>query len=297
MGKVLLSIGECMVEMAATADGTYRRGFAGDTFNTTWYARRHLGQEWDVAYFTCVGDDAISGLMLDFMAEQGISTDLIRRLPNRRPGLYVISLDHGERSFSYWRDSSAARSLADDEHALRRAVASADAIYFSGITLAILPPDHRALLLTILADAKERGAMVVFDSNIRLRLWPESSQLRDAIVSAAGVSTIALPTVPDETELFGERTADDVAARYQAHGVAEVAVKAGKDAALVIAPGIAHRVSPATTVAPVDTTGAGDSFNGAYMASRLNGDGPIAAAMAAHAVAGRVIQNYGALVR
>jgi 2-dehydro-3-deoxygluconokinase len=55
-------------------------------------------------------------------------------------------------------------------------------------------------------------------------------------------------------------------------------------------------VAPARVVAPVDTTGAGDSFNGTYLAARLTGESPEAAARRAHAVAGKVIRHYGALV-
>jgi 2-dehydro-3-deoxygluconokinase len=208
----------------------------------------------------------------------------------------LIELSDGERSFSYWRDSSAAKALADDAAALRAAIDGADAVYFSGITLAILAPEARKRLLAALASAKARGAMVGFDSNIRRRLWKNNQELGDAIHAAARVSTLTLPTVPDELEMFGETDQTAVAERYLADGVPEVVVRAGADAALVVWPDGRTRVAPQTQVKPVDTTGAGDSFNGSYMAARLQGDGPEAAARKAHATAARVIQSYGALV-
>jgi 2-dehydro-3-deoxygluconokinase len=296
MKKSLLSIGECMVEMAATGDGTFRQGFAGDTFNMAWHARRALGSDWQVDYFTAVGDDPLSTRMLSFMEAEGVSTRYAQRLERRMPGLYLIELNNGERSFSYWRETSAARALADDDVALIAAIADADAIFFSGITLAILKPDRRARLLEVLAGAKARGAMVAFDSNIRLRLWPDFAALREAIREAAKVSILALPTVPDETELFGEANDEDVVRRYLEDGVREIVVKAGPEPALVVWSDGRRLVGPEKQVTPVDTTGAGDSFNGTYIAARLGGDGPEAAARKAHAVAGRVIQAYGALV-
>ncbi|MCB1379330.1 MAG: sugar kinase [Alphaproteobacteria bacterium] len=296
MTRRMVSIGECMVEMSATGEGTFRLGFAGDTFNAAWHARRALPGEWTVAYFTAVGDDSLSRRMLTFMAEQGVETDRIRRLANRRPGLYLIELNNGERSFTYWRDTSAARGLADDPSALADAMAGADAIMFSGITLAILPPEGRARLLAAAEAARANGAIIAFDSNLRLRLWTDADTARKTILEAARVATLALPTLSDESELFGDRDAEATAQRYRAAGVSEVVVKAGPDAALVSWPGGQERVAPERPITPVDTTGAGDSFNGAYIAARLSGDDPVAATRKAHVTAGRVIQSYGALV-
>ncbi len=296
MTKHLIAIGECMVEMAAVGGGVFRQGFAGDTFNMAWHARRALPPDWTVGYLTAIGDDAVSGRMAAFMAREGIDTTHVRALKGRMPGLYMIDLDsNGERSFTYWRDNSAARALADDEAALEAAIGAADAVYFSGITLAILTPVARATLFAVLARAKARGAAVAFDSNLRPRLWRDADAMRDAIGNAARVTTLALPTVPDEQELFGEDGMDAVAARYLAAGVAEVVVKAGPDPALAVWPLGRVRVAPERTIRPVDTTGAGDSFNGAYVAARLCGDDPPGAVRKAHATAGRVIQAHGAL--
>jgi 2-dehydro-3-deoxygluconokinase len=296
MSGLFLSIGECMVEMAATASGLFRQGFAGDTFNTAWYARRALGPDWTVGYVSAVGDDGVSARMLEFMGSEGIDTSRVVRVSGRAPGLYLIELREGERSFVYWRDMSAARTLADDEARLAAAVAGASAIYFSGITLAILAPDARARLLAVLAHAKARGAMVVFDSNIRPRLWPDEATMRAAIRAAGRVTTLALPTVPDETLLFREEGARGVAARYLADGADEVVVRAGSGPALILWAGGEVQVPPIKTLQPVDTTGAGDSFNGTYIAARLQGDAPQDAALKAHATAARVISAYGALV-
>ena len=60
MGGKLLSIGECMVELSQAGEGLLRKGFAGDTFNTAWYARACLSKDWSVDYLTAVGDDPMS---------------------------------------------------------------------------------------------------------------------------------------------------------------------------------------------------------------------------------------------
>jgi 2-dehydro-3-deoxygluconokinase len=208
----------------------------------------------------------------------------------------MIELDNGERSFTYWRDTSAARSLADDADALFGAIEQAAAIYVSGITLAILAPDRRRILLDGLARAKAEGKVVAFDSNIRMRLWPDLQDLRTIIQQTARVATISLPTIPDESDIFGETSAKEVSFRYQKCGCDEVVVRAGSGPALVARGSQQVFVSPAESLVPVDTTGAGDSFNGTYLAARLMGEPPAAAARKAHAVAGKVIRHYGALV-
>jgi len=109
-----LALGECMVEIAPAEGGLCRQGFAGDTFNAAWYARRALPGAWTVDYATQVGRDAVSDAMLAFMAGEGIGTGSILRREDRTVGLYLLSLKDGERSFSYWRGQSAARMLAED---------------------------------------------------------------------------------------------------------------------------------------------------------------------------------------
>ena len=104
-----LALGECMVEIAPAEGGLSRVGFAGDTFNTAWYARQLLPEEWTVSYGSCIGSDAISDEMASYMQSHGVDTSTLRRFSDRTVGLYMISLQDGERSFSYWRGQSAAR--------------------------------------------------------------------------------------------------------------------------------------------------------------------------------------------
>jgi len=123
MSRRLVAIGECMIEMApAGGADLFRMAFSGDTFNTAWYAQRLLPKDWRVDYVTAVGTDPVSDRMVGFIAEAGIGTGHIARVPDRGVGLYLISLDRGERSFTYWRSHSAARLLAENERRLDAAL-------------------------------------------------------------------------------------------------------------------------------------------------------------------------------
>jgi 2-dehydro-3-deoxygluconokinase len=294
-GQVFLAIGEAMIEFSGSASHGWKLGFAGDTLNTAWYARALLPPEWQVAYGTRIGRDRYSDQLAAFLQSGGISTAFLQRDDRRLLGLYLIELEGGERSFTYWRDSSAARHLADDVAALDAAIGAAEVVYFSGITLAILAEPARAEFLRLVAAATARGALTCFDPNIRPRLWPDPGLMRRDIAAAAAASALVLPSFSDEAAAFGDADPAATAARYAALGCREVVVKDGERPTLILEAGATTIVQP-TPVEAVDTTGAGDSFNGAYLAARLVGASPQAAARQAHRVAGLVVRRHGAIV-
>ncbi|MFT7059715.1 MAG: 2-dehydro-3-deoxygluconokinase, partial [Pseudorhodobacter sp.] len=181
-----VAIGEAMVEMAPSgADGNFKMGFAGDTLNTAWYMRRALPQAWQVDYLTALGTDGVSDNMVGFLKEAGIGTDHIARLSGRTVGLYLIELKDGERSFAYWRGQSAARLLAADAARLQAGLTGAGVILLTGITLAILESADRETLYAALANARAMGAQVVFDPNLRPKLWPDAETMCRVIMEAA----------------------------------------------------------------------------------------------------------------
>lgn len=291
----IATIGECMLELSGQSGETWRLGYAGDTFNTLWTLRALAGTERDADYVSAFGDDPFSDKQIAFFRENGIGIAESPVIAGARPGLYAITLTGAERSFTYWRADAAARQLARDPAALAKSLENRELVYFSGITLAILEPSARATLLEALAEARRHGTHIAFDPNYRPRLWPDAETAKAAIDQALATVDIALPTFPDEQALYGDKTTEDTAARIERVGVAEVVVKNGEEPALIAHYG-GREVSPAVHVAtPVDTTGAGDSFNGAYLAARLAGDTPAEAALRAHRVAGAVIQVRGAL--
>nr|WP_314262255.1 sugar kinase [uncultured Devosia sp.] len=291
-----VSIGECMIEMSGGEDRQYRLGYAGDTLNTAWYMRALLGKDWDVDYVTALGEDRYSDDIRAFLEANHIGTGHIKAIANRRPGLYMIHQDKGDRHFTYWRDTSAAKLLADDKKALADAVEGAAMVYFSGITLAILAPRARGRLLGAIVKARDNGARVVFDTNIRPALWTSPRVMTSVLTAAASLSDVVLPTHTDEAPLFGDKSVDDTADRYLELGVEEVVVKDGAGEALIATADERVRVAPKPGAKVVDATGAGDSFNGAYLSARLAGKSLQDAAEAAHRVAGVVIGQKGALV-
>jgi 2-dehydro-3-deoxygluconokinase len=294
----VLAIGECMVELAPTGNGTFAMGYAGDTFNTAWYLRRLLPGSATVSYLSAVGTDSISDRMVEFMAAEGIATDHIQRVPGRSVGLYLIQLTEGERSFAYWRSTSAARLLAEESVKLDAALKGADLIYLSGITLAILDGDARSRLKASLIRARAAGSRVAFDPNIRPALWPDRATMLQSITDMAAAADIVLPSFDDEASHFGDPDPNATAQRYAGKGDRLVVVKDGERPVVTWHDGRSDRHPvPAPTAPVLDTTAAGDSFNAGFLASYLaKADVPTAVA-AGVSLAARVIAGPGALVR
>ena len=291
-----VSLGECMVELRGAGEDLWRMGVAGDTLNTAWYARACLPADWSVAYATAIGTDDLSARVPAFLADNGIETDRILTHPTRTIGLYAISLTHGERSFTYWRDTSAARTLADDPARLAALTDGAQVLHVSGITLAILPPDGRRALLKILHTARAAGVTVSLDPNLRPALWEDMETARQTLTEAARAASVVLPSFDDERTAFDDATPQETRARYAALGADTVAVKNGGAEIHARHHGTDHTFTPTERLVPVDTTGAGDSFNGAFLASLAVG-GTLEAALAdGHRVAATVIGQPGALV-
>jgi 2-dehydro-3-deoxygluconokinase len=291
-------IGEAMVEVALTGpDGAARVGFAGDVLNTAIYLRRALRQGHEVAFVSMIGRDSLSESMADFIAGEGLSTAHLARHPDRLPGLYTISTDAaGERSFAYWRDTSAARQMLSSEPDVLAGLAGFDVVYLSAITLAILPAADRRRLFDWIDTFRSKGGRFAFDSNYRPRLWSSLAEARSTVEQAWRRCDIALPSVDDEMALFGDADAPAVLARLSGWGVRHGALKCGATGPLPLGLDWAEAPQFATCAKVVDTTAAGDSFNGGYLGAYLCGASPEAAALAGHAYALTVIQHRGAIV-
>ena len=291
-------IGECMVELSPAERGLFKQAFAGDTLNTAIYIARTAGKNIDTSYITAVGTDHFSDRMIDFFQSEHINSQWVTKLSDKLPGLYTIELDqHGERSFSYWRNDSAARAVFSrglSEERLVTLAESFDLYYLSGISLAVLDGQSRARLKQVLTRARERGAKVAYDSNYRPRLWLSKADAQSVTREFLALTDIALVTFDDEQALFDDHSLSDTLSRLTSVG--EVVIKQGGEGCTLVHDQKTDFV-PATPVKHViDTTSAGDSFNGGYLARRLLGDSPQAAARFAHRLAGTVIQYKGAII-
>ncbi len=284
-----------MLELARQ-DGLWRLGAAGDSYNTALYLKR-LGA--DVRYFTALGQDPFSDEMLQSWVLEGLDNSLVLRDPARLPGLYAIRTDdRGERSFYYWRQQAAARQMfrLPGIDAALQAAAQTDLLYLTGITLSLFDATERRRWVELATQVRRQGGQVAFDPNYRPKGWSSAAEARAAMESMAPLISILLTTNDDEKILFGHRRTIDVFTHWRNAGVGEVVVKLGVEGAAVQSSTHAVQVGVPDVLRVVDSTGAGDSFNAAYLAARLRGASISQAADAGNVLAGAVVQVPGAIL-
>ncbi|OED61726.1 ketodeoxygluconokinase [Vibrio tasmaniensis ZS-17] len=302
-------IGECMIELNGAPFGTMQQTYGGDTLNAAVYLNRSAtsyscssdAPMIRTSYVTALGSNAISQEMLNRWQDEGLSTDFVLIDEQRSPGLYLIQLDDvGERTFLYWRNDSAARYMVQhpDFDRITAQLEDVDMVFLSGISLAILPHGDQLKLLTIIQALCERGVAIAFDSNYRPKLWDSQDATKEAYQLAYKTTDIALVTFDDEQLLWGDQTPQDTIKRLHALGVKTVVVKLGAEGCLIsespkVVP-IKVTTTPVETV--VDSTSAGDSFNGGFLSCYLTGGSVLEACQQGNALARLVIQHHGAII-
>ncbi|WP_047042488.1 sugar kinase [Vibrio mexicanus] len=302
-------IGECMVELSkppqpegetATPNCSLSQGFGGDTLNTAIYlSRMTQSAGLETCYITGLGVDPFSRQMLEAWREEGIDTQGVYQLADRVPGMYAIETDEsGERQFYYWRNESAARFWLEaiDTETVMNTLSSCQLIYLSGISLAILPEDSRARLMTFLAECRDQGAVIAFDNNYRPRLWEAPEVAQHWYQNMLALTDIAFLTFEDEQLLWEDETEQQAIQRTLESGVGEIVIKRGAQACWIVYDGQQIEVAAQKVANVVDTTAAGDSFSAGYLAKRVLGESPTEAGHSGHQLAATVIQHRGAII-
>ncbi len=292
-------IGECMVELQKK-NGQLQQAFGGDTLNTALYlSRLTRAHDVNVSYVTALGYDEFSSEMLNIWQKEGIDTSNVLQVKDKNPGIYYIETDEtGERYFHYWRNEAAAKFLFEQPESgeLVESLLGYDALYLSGITLAILTPTGREKLIEFLTLFKARGGQVYFDNNFRPKLWTDQQEAMHWYGKVLSMTDIAMLTFDDEQALYGDTQLDDCINRTSELGVKEIIIKRGADDCLVVDGQNREYVASNPVSNVVDTTAAGDSFSAGFLAKRLTGGNAQQSAYSGHCMAGQVIQHKGAII-
>ncbi|MEU0738957.1 sugar kinase [Streptomyces sp. NPDC006134] len=291
----VLALGEPLLEFNAAAEGeledsaVFHLGFGGDTSNMVIAARRSGAS---AGYLTRIGDDAFGRSLLALWRREGVDTTHVVREPGGATGLYFVTR-HGEgkHSFTYRRAGSPASRLCPAD-VPEHAVAGARLLHLSGITQAIGTSACDAAFHAV-DVARANGTLVSYDPNYRPALWPPE-RARAVILHTAGLADLVLPNLEEGRLLTGLDDPHDVLEAFARRGPSLVALKMGADGVLLREGGRTTRV-PAHPVTPVDATGAGDTFDGAFAARLLDGDSPVEAARYAVIAAALTTTGPGAV--
>jgi len=291
MALDLVCLGEAMVEFNQTGgpgSEQYLRGFGGDTSNCAMAAARQGAR---AGYITQVGADPFGDLLLALWSEEGVDTGGVGRSRDAATGIYFVTHTDAGHAFTYYRKDSAASRMRPDDLP-RQLIESAGMLQLSGISLAV-SPSLRETCFAAIEIARKAGRRVAFDTNLRLKLWG-LEEAREQIHHAARLSHILLPGLEDARSLSGLEAPEAILDFYAAMAIPLVVLKCGAAGVLLAENGKRWRV-PGHSVPSVDATGAGDCFDGAFLAELARGTAPPLAAAYANTAAALSTIGYGAV--
>ena len=236
-------------------------------------------------WISFLGHDEPGRLVLDRVRGEGVDTSQVRRLGGYPTGLYLREKVGRETRVYYYRQGSAASTLApgafDPEY-----LEGADFLHLTGITPA-LSEECSDFTLWAAREARENGTRVSFDVNYRSKLWPPEEARN--FVEEMLPHTDLLLVGDDEARALWDRSDEELVRELAAAGTREVVLKRGGEGSLALVEDRAVE-QPVFPVEEVDPIGAGDAFDAGYLAGYLWGLDPeqrlrVANAMGALSVA------------
>lgn len=287
----IVALGEPLIEFNRPKEGdgrTWLQGFGGDSQNVAIAAAR---QGAAAGYLTSLGEDWMGDAFLDLWKSEGLDASRVGRHPTAPTGVSFVTHSAAGHKFDYLRKNSAA-SLMTPATLAKDYIAGARFFHLSAIGQAI-SESARATCDAAIEAAKAAGVKVSYDTNLRLRLW-DLETARRKIDETIPRCDIALPSLDDSQQLTGLTEAEAIADHYLKLGAPMVALKMGAEGSLIVTASKRYRL-PAHKVTAVDATGAGDTFDGAFLARLLDGDDPEAAGRYANVAAALSTTGYGAV--
>jgi 2-dehydro-3-deoxygluconokinase len=287
----ILALGEPMVEFNQTseADGRlYLQGFGGDTSNFIIAAARQGAR---VGYLSAVGEDPYGAMLLQLWRDEGVDTCGVKSNPEAFTAVYFVTHREAGHHFNFFRKGSAA-SLMTPNDLDADSIRAAKVLHFSGISLAI-SKSARETCFAACGIAKAANVKISFDTNLRLKLWPVR-EAREVIAQAIALSDVCLPSYEDMTVLTGLVEPEEIIQYCLNLGAKTVALKLGAEGALLGEAGFRYKIA-AYPCKPLDATGAGDAFGGAFVARMVAGYQLVEAAQYAAVVAALSTEGFGAV--
>lgn len=285
----LICLGEPMVEFNQQQEGDlYKAGFGGDTSNTAIAAARQGAK---AGYVTALGEDRFGDLLMDLWRREEVDATAVKRDAAAPTGIYFVTHGEAGHQFHYYRAGSAASRMTPADLPLDY-LRTGKVLHVSAISQAISESACETVFAAMNA-ARSAGLEVCFDTNLRLKLWP-LERARIAIDAAIRRADILRPALDDARTLTGIEDADAILDHFLTLGPRLVVMTMGKDGVILATAAARHRLAP-HRVEAVDATGAGDTFNGSFLARLIAGDAPLDAARYANAAAALSTTGYGAV--
>ncbi|HLL10040.1 MAG TPA: sugar kinase [Rubrivivax sp.] len=290
-GVDILAYGEPMVEFNQTREAggrQYLQGFGGDSSNFAIAAARQGAR---VGYFSAVGDDHNGRMLRALWDEEGVLHADVKTDAAAFTAIYFVTHGASGHEFHFFRSGSAASRLQPADVPCQR-IAGAQVLHLSGISLALSPAACDTGYAAI-HTAREAGVKVSFDTNLRLKLW-SIHRARAVMNDVMRLADICLPSYDDVLAITGIEEPEALVDHCLRLGAKTVALKLGHAGAIVADATERHHIGP-YPCRPIDATGAGDTFGGAFVARLVAGDTLLDAGQYAAAAAALSTEGYGAV--
>ena len=289
------SIGEAMIEISNIKNSLYNQSFAGDTLNFCNYLDK---KKLNAFFLSAIGKSEINQSLLDFVKSKNISTKYIKQINQFEVGLYLIkNKDNGEKQFFYWRDESAAKHYFNniDFLNLYKELKNFDYIYFSGITLSIIHISKLNNFIKLLKLLKSKKIKIVFDFNIRPSRWNKKNLniFLDSVLKFVDICFLSGEDMNYWKNKNNIKSYEQIVRKYKLkHSIFRKNAKF----TYVFLNKTRYVFKNKLLKTVVDTSGAGDGFNAAYLSNFIVNNDPVLALKAGSSLGSKIVMKKGAIV-
>ncbi len=289
------SIGEAMIEISNIKNSLYNQSFAGDTLNFCNYLDK---KKLNAFFLSAIGKSEINQSLLDFVKSKKISTKYIKKINQFEVGLYLIkNKDNGEKQFFYWRDESAAKQYFNniDFLNLYKELKNFDYIYFSGITLSIIHISKLNNFIKLLKLLKSQKIKIVFDFNIRPSRWNKKNLniFLDSVLKFVDICFLSGEDMNYWKNKNNIKSYEQIVRKYKLkHSI----LRKNAKFTYVFLNKTRYVFKNKLLKTVVDTSGAGDGFNAAYLSNFIVNNDPVLALKAGSSLGSKIVMKKGAIV-
>ncbi|EFV78481.1 sugar kinase [Cytobacillus pseudoceanisediminis] len=292
----VVTIGETMALFTPNEEGMLRHAHS--------FSMKFGGAESNVAiglsrlghrsrWISRLGEDEFGDAMLSFIRSEGVDVSYVTRDQNAPTGVFFKEFRrmNDTRVYYYRKDSAASRMNAD--WLLDESILDAEYLHLTGITPG-LSPSCREMLEKAIRVAKGNGTKIVFDPNLRLKIWRDGTEARQFLKKYASESDIVLPGISEAEFLFGALSPEEYVENFHELGIETVIMKLGKEGSLISSSsGLVKKIPGFMVERVIDPVGAGDAFAAGVLSGLLDGKTLEEAALQGNAMGAMVTMVNG----
>ena len=191
---MIIGIGETILDIIFKNDQPVAAVPGGSTFNALISLGRVLGGS--VLFVTEVGNDHVGDIIVNFLADNGVSTDYVNRRDNAKSHISLAFLDeHNDAQYQFYKDHANV-SIENNFPEVKKG----DIVIFGSFFA--VNPVLRPLVKAFLEDAHKVGAFIYYDINFRASHINDIPVILPAIIENMKMSSVVRGSLEDFQYLY-----------------------------------------------------------------------------------------------